>query len=146
MQHLSGVWADVLAWAAILAALAACAGLFVRRDRPHRAPPPLTVIVADPDLATEAPRRLGRAQEWRLIIRSASQGLEGGAALAALQSEAALKLAAAEHAFNRLVADYGNLRPHSATSPIAPPHRPTPGSRTPAHTLERPTERRPLAA
>jgi len=157
MQHLSGVWADVLAWVAILAGLAACAGLFVRHDRPRRPAPPRAGIRTDLDLAalnsaahdlaaTESPRRLGRAQEWSLVVRGASQDLERGAALAALQSEAALKLAAAEHAFNRLVADYANLRRHSAISPNAPPHQLTASPGKPPRTLERPTERPPLAA
>jgi hypothetical protein len=148
MQHLSGVWADVLAWAAILLGLAACAAFFARGPRPRRPPAPLAAIApADLDLAApEAPRRLGRAQEWSLIVGRASQDLERGARLAALQSEAALKLAAAEHAFNRLVADYASLHPHTAMSPITPPPQHAAGPRTRPHPFGRPADRRPLAA
>jgi hypothetical protein len=101
MQYLSANWADVLAWTAVLGGLVACAGLFVRRPRPAAAK--LTVIETDLDLAaTEGPGRLAPTREWELLVRRAARDLERGAALAALQSEAAMKLAAAEHGYNRL--------------------------------------------
>jgi hypothetical protein len=125
MQHLSGIWADVLVGAAILTGLAACAGLLARRDRPRRPAPPVTAVgdTAADLAATETFPRLGREREWALVVGHASRDLERGAALAALQAHAAVKLAAAEHAFNRLVADYTNFCRSPATSTVPPSHQ-----------------------
>jgi len=148
MQNLSGVWADVLAYAAILAGLAACAGLAVRRDRPLRPAPPRTVGATHLSVAAAgAPHRLDPAREWSLVTRRATQDLDRAAGLAALQAEAALKLAAAEHAYNRLVGDCAQLCRTSAkpTVVVAAYQRGAEHRQLP-RTLDRPAERRPLAA
>jgi hypothetical protein len=150
MEQLSGSWADVLAMAAVLAAIAACAGLVTRIGGHRRLAPPVTeaapVSEAPEPSAIDAPRRLDRAQEWALVIGHATRGLERGPAVAALQSKAALKIAAAEHAFNRLVADYAMLRPISAT-PTGEPPREIAGARGRLrYARQRTPERRRLAA
>jgi hypothetical protein len=143
MEQLSGSWADVLAWAAVLAAIAACAGLVMPIGGHRRVAPPVAeaapVSEALVPSAIDAPRRLDRAQEWALVIGHATRDLERGPAVAALQSKAALKIAAAEHAFNRLVADYAMLRPMSATPTSEPP-------REIDNAPQRTAERRHLAA
>jgi hypothetical protein len=134
MQHLSSIWGDVLAWAVILAGLVTFAGLIVGRDRRRAPARPVTVADANLDLAApEGSRSLTPEREWALVLRHATHDLERGASVAALQEDAALKIGAAEHAFNRLVTDCANLCPTSATPAVAA-------------TLEGPAERRPLAA
>lgn len=147
MQHLSGNWADVLAWVILLAGVVACAAFIVRLTGPRAPVPPLAVTETIPDEPViDGPRRLGREREWALIVRHAARDLDRRAALAGLQADAALKIAAAEHAFNRLVVDYASLCGLSATAAAAPPPRPaaTPG-KSPGPP-QRPEQGRPLAA
>jgi hypothetical protein len=120
MQHLSGNWADVLAWVTILAGLVACAGLIVRLGEPRQPAPcvALTDTVVDAPEA-EGSRRLGPEREWALVVRLATQGLDRSSTLATLHADAARKIAAAEHAFDRLVADYASLCGPSAASAAA---------------------------
>jgi len=155
MEHLIDAWGDVLAWTAVLAAVVACAGLAARVGRPGRTAPPAAKIAemaaAAEESAAEAPamqgpRRLDPAREWGLIILHATLDLEKPAALAALQAEAGVKIAAAEHAYNRLVDDCANLCPASATPTVLPPPQRVAVPRRPPLTPEPWAERRPLAA
>ena len=99
MQQLSEVWGDIAGWAAVLAGLAALAGLVVWTGRKSRVAP----------RAQAEPEKLGHAREWELVMRRATQELSCGTELAALQASAALKIESAEHAFNRLAADCARL-------------------------------------
>jgi hypothetical protein len=156
MEHLTDAWGDVLAWTAVLAAVVACAGFAARIGRPGRTAAPVTKIVevaavAEVSAAAEVPaiagpRRLDPAREWGLVILRATLDLERPAALAALQAEAGVKIAAAEHAYNRLVDDCANLCPTSATPTVVPPPQRVAVPRAPPLTRERWAERRPLAA
>jgi hypothetical protein len=147
MQHLSGNWADVLAWVVILAGLVACAGFIVRLGEPRQAVPPIATtdtVVDQPE--ADASRRLGPEREWALIVHHATRGLDRSSSLATLHADAARKIAAAEHGFDRLAADFASLCQPSAASAAALQHRlaTTPGKspRTP----QGPAERPPLAA
>jgi len=123
MQHLSGNWADVLAWVTILAGLVVCAAFIVRLSGPRRPAAPVAIadaVVNEPE--AEASRRLGPEREWALVVRLATQGLERSSTLTTLHADAALKIAAAEHAFDRLVADYASLCLPSAASAAALRH------------------------
>jgi hypothetical protein len=92
---------------AVLAGLASLACLIVQIDR-RRSVAPRAVDTA--------PARLGRAQEWELVMRRAGQDLSRAAELPALQARAAVKIEAAEHAFNRLAAECDRL----CRTPAAP--------------------------
>jgi hypothetical protein len=132
MEQLIGAWMDVVAWAAILAVLAACAGIVIRRDR-RRVAAPQAAAVEIP--VAQGRCRLTPQREWELVVRYAAGGLERQAALVALQHGTALKIAAAEHAYFRLVADCARICPTCAT-PLRqaaggagrsrPPERPAP--------------------
>ena len=103
MQHLSGNWADVLVWVIILTGLVACAGFIVRLGEPRQPAPPIAAtdtVVDQPE--AEGSRRLGPDREWALIVRHATQGLDRSSTLTTLHADAARKIAAAEHAFDRL--------------------------------------------
>ena len=150
MEHLIDIWGDVLAWAAMLAVVVACAGVSARIGRGSRTAPPVTripeVAAATEVPAIEGPRRLDPAREWGLVILRATLDLERPAALASLQAAAGVKIAAAEHAYNRLVDDCANLCPSSATPTVVPPPQRVTVSISALRARERPTEHRPLAA
>src|SRR5262245_38292730 len=147
MQQLIGTWADVLASGVILAALAACAALFVRRDqRLSRTAPPAIDLDVPADVPVPAPNRPAADREWDLVIGHATRGLERQAALLTLQGETAQKIAAAEHAYNRLVADCAKLRPTSASPTVWSPHEFAAGPSRSPRAPGRPAERPPLAA
>ena len=150
MEHLIDIWGDVLAWAATLAVVVACAGVSARIGRRSRTAPPVTriaeVAAATEVPAIEGPRRLDPAREWGLVILRATLDLERPAALASLQTAAGVKIAAAEHAYNRLVDDCANLCPSSATPTVVPPLQRVAVSSSALRARERPTEHRPLAA
>ncbi len=105
----------MLALAAALTGLAARPRVVARLDRPRRTAPAVTRRGV-----AETPRRLQPAQEWELVVRRTAQDLERGTALAALQAKAAVKLAAAEHAYNRLAADFAKLCRQPAAEPATP--------------------------
>ena len=69
-----------------------------------------------------------------------------GAALATLQAGAEVKIAAAEHAYNRLVADCAGLRSIFVTPAVVPPHQTANAHGRLAHVPERTPERQRLAA
>ncbi len=148
MEHLIGVWGDVLAGAVVLALVAACAHILARigRHPPKVRPVAEVALPAEVAAAIEGPRRLDPAQEWSLVVRRATQGFERAAALAALQAEAAIKIAATEHAFNRLVADCAKLCLQSVAPTVVPPPQRVTGPRRSPRALERSAERQPLAA
>jgi hypothetical protein len=153
MEHLIDIWGDVLAWAAVLAVVVACAGLAARIG-PRNPKAPLVTKIAELAAAAEVaevptiegPRRLDPAREWGLVIVRATLDPEKPAALAALQAEAEVKIAAAEHAFDRLVGDCANLCPLSATPTVLPPLQRVAVRRGLPRALERQAERKPLAA
>jgi hypothetical protein len=149
MEHLIDVWGDVLAWGAVLALVAAGAGLATRLGERRRTRPILAhaVAVADAELAAaEGPHRLDPAQEWSLVVLHATLHLERFAALAALQADAARKIAAAEHAYNRLVDDCANLCPPASAPAVLPPPQRVAVPRKFLRALAHPVEREPLAA
>ncbi|HEY7552454.1 MAG TPA: hypothetical protein VH913_23395 [Hyphomicrobiaceae bacterium] len=117
MQHVSGLWGEVFAWAAILIGLAVLASLITRIDR--RRPEVRRTDAADTASPGTA-RKLEREREWELVMRRAREDLSRGAELAALQADTALKIASAEHAYNRLVADCARLCGVAAAPPPAP--------------------------
>jgi hypothetical protein len=117
MQHVSGLWGEAFEWVAILTGLAVLASLITRIDR--RRPEARRIDATD----TEPPRaepKLEREREWELVMRRAREDLTRGAELAALQADTALKIASAEHAYNRLVADCARLCDVAAVPPPAP--------------------------
>jgi hypothetical protein len=140
MQHMSGVWGALGGWVTVLAGLAVLAGLIRWADRRRPASPRHDAEARDP--TTLDPRR-----EWELVMHSASEGLSRRADLAALQADTALKIEAAEHAFNRLVADFAKLCATSAPPPVAEP-APLPVSTPEAapRESEKVAEQPPLAA
>jgi hypothetical protein len=154
MEQLSGIWEDLLAWAVLVGVVAFAA--VITRMGGHRRPAPAAAAPAVSEAppaaeVSEAPtivglRRLDRAQEWRLVMDHASRGLERTPAAAALQSQAAQKIAAAEHAFNRIVAECPIRRRISAPSTAAPRYEITDPRRMLPHTPKGTPERRPLAA
>jgi hypothetical protein len=147
MQHLSGNWADVLVWVIILTGLVACAGFIVRLGEPRQPAPPIAAtdtVVDQPE--AEGSRRLGPDREWALIVRHATQGLDRSSTLTTLHADAARKIAAAEHAFDRLVADYASLCRPSVASAAALQHRLATTPRRSPRTPRSPAEHRPLAA
>lgn len=147
MAHLIDLWGDVLAWTVVLAAVVACAAVATRLLRPSRTvPPPVKAIAAAEVAAIMGPRRLDPAQEWSLIIRRATRDLARGAAVAALHADAARKVAAAEHSFNRLVDDCANLCPPAKATAVVPPPQRVAVPREFVRALARPLERQPLAA
>jgi hypothetical protein len=73
----------------------------------------------DSELPSAEPK-LEREREWELVMRRAREDLARGAELAALQADTALKIASAEHAYNRLVADCARLCGVTAVPPPAP--------------------------
>ncbi len=146
MADLIDVWGDVLAWTVVLAAVVACAAVATRLRRPSRTVPPLVEAVPAAEVAIEGPRRLGAALEWSLLIRRATQDLARGAAVAALHADAARKIAAAEHAYNRLVDDCANLCPPATAPAVVPPLQRVAVPREFVRALARPLERQPLAA
>jgi hypothetical protein len=135
MLHLSGVWVELLGWAAVLAGLAVLAGVIVLIDR--RRPSPQREEVA----ATLDPER-----EWELVIHSASAGLARGADLAVLQADAAMKIEAAEHAYRRLVADCAKLCLTCAVPASEPPPQPVSELKEIPSEPEKVAEQPPLAA
>jgi hypothetical protein len=126
MHHLIEFSEDLLGWAGVLAGLAILAGLLALMGRP-RARQPIDVA--------ETATRLEPAREWELVMRRAAQDLSRGAELAALQANTALKIASAEHAYNRLFADCAKLCRVSAPSAPAPAPQLSAEheSRTPGH-------------
>jgi hypothetical protein len=150
MEQLSGTWADLFAWAAVLACVAACAGIVTRIGGHRRAPPLVIEVTPVSEIAepsrTDALGRLDPAQEWTLVIRHATRHVERGLGLATLQLEAKLKTAAAEHAYNRLVADCAMLRRISATPTVGPTHEIVDASGGLPYGRERASESRRLAA
>jgi hypothetical protein len=117
VQDLGGISADVIGWAAVLAGLAAFAGLIDLVERRRRG-------LRDTAVA-EQPVRLERAREWDLVLSRAAADLSRAPQVVALQADAAVKLAAAEHAFGRLVGDWQRLcgQPALRPAPEAPPQR-----------------------
>ena len=113
MQTMSWVSGALVGWAAVLTGLTILAGLIMWADRRRPVSRRTETNVTD---ATLDPRR-----EWELVMHSASEGLSRRAGLAALQADTALKIEAAEHAFNRLVADFAKLRRTSAPPPATEP-------------------------
>jgi hypothetical protein len=117
MQHVSGLWGEVFEWAAILTGLAVLASLITRIDR--RRSEARRTDAKDTDPPSAEPK-LEREREWDLVMRRAREDLARGEELAALQSDTALRIASAEHAYNRLVADCARLCGVAAVSPPAP--------------------------
>jgi hypothetical protein len=117
MQHVSGLWGEVFEWTAILIGLAALASLITRIDRRRSEPRRTDAMDTEPPGAEP---KLKREREWELVMRCARQDLARGAQLAALQADTALKIASAEHAYNRLVADCARLCDVAAVPPPAP--------------------------
>jgi hypothetical protein len=149
MQHLSGLWGEIVAWAAILTAVAALASLIVRIDRRRPDARRTEAAVAE---APSTEGALDRQREWALVVRRAGEGLSRGAELAALQADTERKIASAEHAYNRLVADCALLCGLSAAAPAAAdravqivgrPETPPPSA---SGEPTKPAERQPLAA
>jgi hypothetical protein len=125
VQDLGGISADVIGWAAVLAGLAAFAGLIALVERRGRGPRDTAVA--------ELPVRLERAREWDLVLSRAAADLSRTPRLVALHADAAIKLAAAEHAFGRLVGDWQRLCGQPAASmPEAAP-QPVPAPEAPEH-------------
>jgi hypothetical protein len=153
MQHVSGLSGEVFAWVVILAGLAVLASLIVRIDRRRHQTrrTDATHAEATQAEATQTEATLDRSREWEQVMRHASQGLSRGDELAALQADTAVKIASAEHAYNRLVADCSRLcgiqatpsTPETATQPVGKPE--TPSETAPIERKE-PAEPQPLAA
>jgi hypothetical protein len=129
VQHLGGVSADFIAWVPVLAGLAALAGLIALVERRPRAPR---------RTGGKASARLEPEREWDLVLSRAAADLSRAPHVAALHADAAVKLAAAEHALGRLVGDWQRLcgRPAAAAPEVA--SQPAPAPEAP--------EREPLAA
>ncbi|HWE19128.1 MAG TPA: hypothetical protein VG758_18405 [Hyphomicrobiaceae bacterium] len=123
--------ADVSGWAAVLAGLTALAGLVALVERRRRRAPRHAA-------AAKPPVRLEPAREWDLVLSRAAADLSRAPRVVALQADAAVKLAAAEHAFGRLVGDWQRLcgQPAAPVPEAAPQPVPAPEA----------TEHQPLAA
>jgi hypothetical protein len=131
-QHWDGIWGDIFGWIAVLAGLAALAGLIavLRRHRARKGPGPV-----------DSAARLERGREWELVMRRATQELWRGPEVAALQADAAIRVEAAEHAYNRLVVDCAKV------CAVSPPPTFEQAGPEPAREPKAPApEREPLAA
>jgi hypothetical protein len=117
MQHVSGLWGEVFEWAAILTGLAVLASLITRIDRRRPEARRTDAMYTEPP---NAEPKLEREREWELVMRRVREDLTRGSELAALQAATALKIASAEHAYNRLVADCARLCGIAAVPPPAP--------------------------
>lgn len=150
MQHLSGLWGEIVAWAAILAGVSVVAGLLVRIDLKRPKAQRTDATISDATIL-EAPGlepTLDRQREWDVVMHHASEGLSRGADLAALQANTALKIASAEHAYNRLRADCGRfLRlPPPAPAAAEPPDQVVSSPEMPPGEPNKPADPQPLAA
>jgi hypothetical protein len=132
VQDLGAISADVIGWAAVLAGLAALTGLIALVERRRRAPRHTAVA--------ELPVRLERAREWDLVLSRAAADLSRAPHVVALHANAAVKLAAAEHAFGRLVGDWQKICGQPALL------RPAPEATPPSVPAPEPAEHQPLAA
>ena len=84
--------------------------------------------------AIQMPSRLDPAREWRLVTDITLKELSRASTLVPLQASAARQIDAAEHAFNRLIADLATVNCHVVPptfrparqlvrEPVAAPHR-----------------------
>lgn len=129
-QILEHITADVVACMAVVAGLAALS--ILRRNRKHR-----QTTVA---LAAAAPQ-LQPGSDWRKIMDVSLTELESAPDLRSMQAHAALQIDAAEHAFNRLLAECAKVG-SSAVAPTFAPLRQLPDATEPPA----PQRRQPLAA
>jgi hypothetical protein len=93
------------------------------------------------------PASLDREREWELVMRGAVEGLVQGTDLTALQADTARKIASAEHAYNRLLADCARLGISAAPVPETQPAPESAAApRTVPDEAEKVAEIEPLAA
>ena len=131
-QLWDSIWGDIFGWGTVLAGLAAFAGLIAVLQL-RRAPKGARVV--------ETVARLEHRREWELVMRCATQELWRGPEVAALQADAAIRVEAAEHAYNRLVVDCAKV------CPVSPAPTFKPAGPAPVREPEAPApEREPLAA
>ena len=130
MQILSGIAADLAGWAAVITGLGVFVHLLALDDRRKRA--------RDAVKAAGPASRLEPGGEWHKITDVIAWDLARAPELAAMQARAALQIDAAEHAYNRVLADCAK----ACRLPVAPTFQPM---RQLARQPE-PPARRPLAA
>jgi hypothetical protein len=117
--------------APVCGAVAALPGLLNRHwrsaIRSRRAPPPAKVAATAP--------RLEPGREWEMVVGLIRRDLARVSGIAAIQARAVLKIDAAEHALNRIVADCAKVLAPPATPALRPAlrlaHRPEPEARRP---------------
>ena len=131
-QILGHIPADIVGWMAVVGGLAAFALLVrldqARKDRRNAVTPP------------SPPRQLEPGSDWKKIMDVSLAELERAPDLQSMQARAALQIDAAEHAFNRLLAECAKVN----GSTIAPTFEPVRQlAREPA---EAPVHQQPLAA
>jgi hypothetical protein len=141
-QYLSGVSGDVIGWTVGLAILAGLSLLIMRIELPKR--------TARVPRAAYAPRAVEFVQSaapavadpaWRRLMRKADETADPAARAVETQRGAGQHIDAAEHAFNRLLADCEGVM----TVPVKPTLRPARElSSTPP--VEQPPVKQPIAA
>ena len=130
VHYLDGVLAFVLGWAAVPRGRGLLRSSWYPTIGREGAPLPIKVAAPVPGLEP--------SREWEMVTGLAARELARGPDIAAIQAQVALKIDAAEHAYNRIVADCAKVFRVAATPTFRP-------ARQLAHQLE-PPARQPLAA
>lgn len=106
--------ADVAGWTAVVAAMVALA-LMLRRLDPNR-----NVVVADVPMTAQPIGEFAKGVEFQQVMKVSLTELEGAPDLRSIQADAKRQIDAAEHAFNRLLAECASVSAPVVASTFEP--------------------------